>query len=122
MVVTNILGIAFSATLLTATDAGVTFVFPEDGATNALAWTQLVPASRTAVCDALDFAPVPPTLVATFAYAQGDLRRIAALVADERLDASEAARRRVAIRAAFARRARAVGCSEVEIRRLLARL
>lgn len=122
MVVTNILGIAISATLLTATDTGVTFVFPEDGATNALAWTQLVPASRTAVCDALDFAPVPPTLVATFAYAQGDLRRIAALVTDERLDASEAARRRVAIRAAFARRARAVGCSEVEVRRLLARL
>lgn len=122
MVVTNIFGIAISATLLTATDTGVTFVFPEDGATNALAWTQLVPASRTAVCDALDFAPVPPTLVATFAYAQGDLRRIAALVADERLDASEAARRRVAIRAAFVRRARAVGCSEVEVRRLLARL
>ena len=90
MVVTNALGVAFTATLLAASDAGVTFAFPEDGATNALAWAQLAPASRAAVCDALDFAPVPPPLAAMFAYAQGDLRRVAALVADERLDAAEA--------------------------------
>lgn len=122
MVVTNALGIAFTATLLAASDAGVTFAFPEDGATNALAWAQLAPASRAAVCDALDFAPVPPTLAATFAYAQGDLRRVAALVADERMDAAEAARRRAAIRAAFARRARAAGLDEAATRRLLARL
>ena len=122
MVVTNALGVAFTATLLAASDAGVTFAFSEDGATNALAWAQLAPASRAAVCDALDFAPVPPPLAATFAYAQGDLRRVAALVADERLDAAEAARRRAAIRAAFARRARAAGLDEAAIRRLVARL
>ncbi len=122
MVVTNALGVAFTATLLAASDAGVTFAFPEDGATNALAWAQLAPASRAAVCDALDFAPVPPPLAAMFAYAQGDLRRVAALVADERLDAAEAVRRRAAIRAAFARRARAAGLDVAAIRRLLARL
>ena len=122
MVVTNALGVAFTATLLAASDAGVTFAFPEDGATNALAWAQLAPASRAAVCDALDFAPVPPALAATFAVARNELRRVAALVADERLDAAEAVRRRAAIRAAFARRARAAGLDEAAIRRLLARL
>ena len=122
MVVTNALGVAFTATLLAASDAGVTFAFPEDGATNALAWAQLAPASRAAVCDALDFTPVPPALASTFALAQGELRRIDALVADERLDAATAARRRASVCAAFARRARAAGLDVAAIRRLLARL
>ena len=73
MVVTNALGVAFTATLLAASDAGVTFAFSEDGATNALAWAQLAPASRAAVCDALDFAPVPPALAATFAVARNEI-------------------------------------------------
>ena len=34
MVVTNALGVAFTATLLSVGDSGATFVFPEDGATN----------------------------------------------------------------------------------------
>ena len=122
MVVTNALGVAFTATLLAASDAGVTFAFSEDGATNALAWAQLAPASRAAVCDALDFAPVPPALAATFAVARNELRRVDALVADERLDVAAAARRRAFVRAAFARRARAAGLDEAAIRRLLARL
>ena len=122
MVVTNALGVAFTATLLAASDAGVTFAFPEDGATNALAWAQLAPASRAAVCDALDFTPVPPALASTFALAQGELRRIDALVADERLDAATAARRRASVCAAFARRARAAGQDDVQIARLLRRL
>ena len=122
MVVTNALGVAFTATLLAASDAGVTFAFSEDGATNALAWAQLAPASRAAVCDALDFAPVPPALAATFAVARNELRRVDALVADERLDVAAAARRRAPVRADFARRARAAGLDEAAIRRLLARL
>lgn len=122
MVVTNALGIAFTATLLAASDAGVTFAFPEDGATNALAWAQLAPASRAAVCDALDFAPVPPALAATFAVARNELRRVDALTADERLDAEQAARRRASIRAAFARRARAAGQDDAQVARLLRRL
>lgn len=122
MVVTNALGAAFAATLLAASDAGVTFAFPEDGATNALAWAQLAPASRAAVCDALDFAPVPPALAATFALAQGELRRVDALAADGRLDAGTAARRRASVCAAFARRARAAGLDGAQVARLLRRL
>ena len=119
MVVTNAIGIAFTATLLAASDAGVTFAFPEDGATNTLAWAQLAPASRAAVCDALDFAPVPPALAATFAVAQGELRRVDALAADGRLDAGTAARRRASVCAAFARRA---GLDGAQVARLLRRL
>ena len=122
MVVTNALGVAFTATLLAASDAGVTFAFSEERTTKALAWAQLAPASRAAVCDALDFAPVPPALAATFAVARNELRRVDALVADERLDVAAAARRRASVRAAFARRARAAGLDEAAIRRLLARL
>ena len=122
MVVTNAIGIAFTATLLAASDAGVTFAFPEDGATNTLAWAQLAPASRAAVCDALAFAPVPPALAATFAVAQGELRRVDALAADGRLDAGTAARRRASVCAAFARRARAAGLDGAQVARLLRRL
>ena len=122
MVVTNAIGIAFTATLLAASDAGVTFAFPEDGATNTLAWAQLAPAPRAAFFDALDFAPVPPAFTATFAGAQGELRRVDALAADGRLDAGTAARRRASVCAAFARRARAAGLDGAQVARLLRRL
>ncbi len=122
MVVTNAVGVAFAAALLSASDTGAVFVFPEDGATNELRWAQLAPASREAVCDALDFAPVPPAMAATFARARKDLRRLANLTADGRIDAVEAARRREGVRRAFATFCREKGIEEPTISRLLRRL
>jgi len=101
MVVTNALGIAFTATVLSVTDAGVTFVFPEDGATNRLAWSKLAPASQMAICEETQFAPVPPALAATFQMAQRELRRIRALSSGERLEPDVAARRRQTVREVF---------------------
>jgi len=121
MVVTNILGVAFTATLLSATDAGVTFVFPEDGATNRLAWAKLSPASREAVCEWLRFAPVPPAVAAAYRQTDRELRKIAAFVADGRMDAAAAARRRRTVRAVFVRICREKGIPERTIDLLLRR-
>lgn len=118
MVVTNALGVAFTAVLLSASDAGVTFVFPEDGATNTLAWTSLSEGSRTAVSAVTGFEPVPPKLAAAFAQATRDSRRIAALVADNRLDAETAAERRRHLRETFLRFCRKQGLDEPRAARL----
>lgn len=122
MVVTNALGVAFTATLLAASDAGVTFVFPEDGATNALAWAKLSPASRDAVIAATQFAPVPPELAATFRQAKGDLARLADLVADGRLQPDEAARRRAGLVRAFRKACGKIGLADAQTELLLKRL
>ena len=122
MVVTNALGVAFAAALLSASDAGVTFVFPEDGATNALEWTKLAPASQEAIVEAMQFAPVPPALASTFRQAREDSLRLAALEADNRLVPTVAARRRDSLRKSFIRRCREHGLSETRIRLLLKRL
>lgn len=122
MVVTNALGIAFTATLLAASDAGVTFSFPGDGATNTLAWAQLAPCSQSAVCEAAGFAPVPPELAATFRLAEREMRRLEALEADRRIDVAEATRRREAIRTAFSRKCRDRGVSAARTDLLLKRL
>jgi len=109
MVVTNALGVAFMAALLSASDAGVTFVFPEDGATNRLAWSQLSPASREAVCEQLQFAPVPPLVAADYRFANRELRKVEALEHDGRIEPAAANRRRRAILATFARFCREKG-------------
>lgn len=118
MVVTNALGVAFTAALLSASDAGVTFVFPEDGATNTLAWASLSGSSRASVSAATGFEPVPPQLAAAFAQAERDSRRIAALVADERLDAETAAERRRRLRRTFMKFCRKQGINDVRAARL----
>jgi len=98
MIVTNAVGAVFTAALLSASDAGVTFVFSEDGATNVLAWSALSPASREAVCRATDFEPLPPELAATFEQARRELRKLAALQSDGRLDSATAEKRRQSLR------------------------
>lgn len=122
MVVTNIVGVAFAATLLAASDSGATFVFSEDGATNTLAWSKLSPDSRAAICAASDFEPVPPELVATFNLAQKELRRLSALEADQRITAHEANLRRSRLRDVFARKCAKTGLNEMRIARILKRL
>ena len=103
MVVTNALGIAFTATLLSAGPNGATFVFPEDGATNTLAFSQLSPDSVRRVCEESGYVIIPPVLVAAANVAKRDLERIDALLADGRIDAETAALRRRRILAAFKR-------------------
>jgi len=122
MVVTNALGIAFTATLLSASDAGVTFVFPEDGATNRLAWSKLSAASQAAVRSETQFAPVPPVLVPTFQMAQTEMKRIHALSSDGRLSASDAAVRRQRVRQVFVRACRQRNLSEEETALLVRRI
>ena len=122
MIVTNMVGVAFSATLLAASDSGATFFFPEDGATNTLAWSQLSSSSRAAVCAASDFEPVPPELVAAFGLAQKDLLRLSALEADGRITASEANPRRNRLREAFAKKCAKAGLDKTRIARLQKRL
>jgi len=122
MVVTNVLGVAFTAALLSASDAGVTFVFPQDGATNLLAWSKLSPASREAVCEQLRFVPVPPVMVATFRQTENELRKLAAFEAAGRILPDRASNRRRAIRTAFARIGREKGLDEKTIEMLLRRL
>lgn len=122
MVVTNLVGVAFAATLLGASDEGVAFAFPEDGATNVLSWTQISPASRKAVCEAADFEPVPPELVATFNLTRRELQRLSALEADRRIDTAEADARRVRARAFLSRRCADAGLDGQQTERLLKRL
>jgi len=122
MVVTNAMGVVFMATLLSASDAGVTFVFPEDGATNRLAWSKLSDASRDAVCETLQFAPVPPLVAATYGLTERELRKLAAFEASRRMTPEAGARRRQAIHAAFAKVCREKGVPDRERDLLLLRL
>lgn len=103
MVVTNALGIAFTATLLSVGEEGATFVFPEDGATNTLAFAQLSEESARRVCDVAGFVRIPPSVASAWAFAQNSLRRIDALVAEGRLDAEAARARKERIFRAYER-------------------
>jgi len=122
MVVTNVLGIAFTATVLAASDAGVTFVFPEDGATNRLAWAKLSPASQAAVCAETRFTPIPPLLAGTYLMAETELKRIRALSSDGRMSPEEAADRRQTVMSLFAEACRSHGVSKPVQDRLFIRL
>lgn len=115
MVVTNALGVAFTATLLSVGDAGAVFVFPEDGATNTLAFSQLSEESARRVCEAAGFVRIPPSVASAFSFAQNSLRRIDALVADGRMDAGAARRRKSRIIRAFECTCREKGVSDAEL-------
>jgi len=121
MVITNAFGVAFTAALLSAAQTGVTFVFPEDGATNEFAWSRLSPESRETICEATGFTPVPPALTATFRMAVRESGKLDALAADNRLDAAEVARRRSALRAKLARKCLEHGLSDERIEAILKR-
>ena len=122
MVFTNAVGAVFAATLLSVGDVGLTVVFPEDGSTNTLAFSQLSPESARAVCETAGYARIPPSLAATFSLARRDLLKIDALLADGRLDAAAAAERRERVVAAFVRTCREKNVGEEEAARLRARL
>ena len=122
MVVTNALGAAFAATLLSVGDAGATFVFPEDGATNTLALSQLSKESAAHVCKAAGYVPVPPAVAATYSLAKGNLVRIDALAADGRIDAAAARERKARVLRAFERTCREKGIPDEFVGELKASL
>lgn len=101
MVVTNYLGAVFTATLLSVSERGATFVFPEDGATNTLAFSKLSSESSEAVCRAKGFIRVPPEISATFDRVKSDLKRVDDLLADKRLSVDKAAERRERVLTTF---------------------
>lgn len=121
MIVTNALGVAFTAVLLSASDVGASFVFPEDGATNTLVWTRLSEDSRNAVVALTGFEPVPPALTAVFAQAKRDRQRIDAMVAEKTIDASDAVECKLRLRAAFLKACRKKGIDDERAKRLAER-
>jgi len=114
MVITNAIGVAFTAIALSALDADVTFVFPEDGATNMLAWTSLSDASRQSVSQAMGFVPVPPSLAATVRMAQREKLRIDGLAADGRIDAATASVLRKRLQETFCKACLRRGLTEAQ--------
>ena len=119
---TNRAGRVFSARLVAVDDAGATFVFPEDGATNTLPLAKLSKDSRRRACDLFDFAPVPPRLAATFNRAVSDLKRIRDLQEDGVLTAEKAAQRRASVIKVFSDICREKGMYPEIIDRLVIRL
>ena len=122
MVWTNAVGVAFAATLLSVGEGGATFVFPEDGATNVLAWAQLSPDSARRACEETGFVRVPPALVPTLGQTKSELARLDALVADGRLDAERAARRRRRVFELFVQMCREKGLTREDAARLFSEL
>ena len=118
MVWTNAVGVAFAATLLSAGEQGATFVFPEDGATNTLAWAQLAPDSARRACEATGYIRVPPSLVPTLNMARRERARLDALVADGRLEAERADQRRRRVFELFARKCCEKGLTREDAARL----
>lgn len=114
MVVTNALGVAFTATLLSVGDAGAVFVFPEDGATNTLAFSQLSEESARQVCEAVGYVRIPPSVASAFSFAQNNLRRINALAADGRIDADAAYLRKSRVIRIFDRTCQEKGIPDAE--------
>ena len=119
MVWTNAVGAVFTAALLSAGDRGAVFVFPEDGATNTIALSQLSPESARRVCEETGYIPLPPSLVPSLNMSRTELRRLDALVADGRLDAGRAAARRRRVFELFSRSCREKGLSGEAAARLL---
>ena len=119
MVWTNAVGVAFVATLVSASDKGALFEFPEDGATNVIAWQQLSPDSAHRVCEETGFVRIPPALVPILGQTKAELARLNALVADGRLDPEQAARRRQRAIEVFTRTCREKGLSDDEITSLV---
>jgi len=121
MVFTNAVGVAFTATLLSVGDAGATFVFPEDGATNTIAFANLSPATVRSVCERAGFVPVPPSVRPAYDLARRSLATADAQLADGRIDAPSAAARRRRVREAFLRVCREKGVPDDDARRIFAR-
>lgn len=136
MVWTNVVGVAFTATLLSVGDEGATFEFTDtpvmdvsrgrslspEVSTNTIPLTKLSPSSAQRACDLFGYTLVPPAVAAMFAQARRDLTRIDALLADERIDALTAKRRRTAIHAAFQGVCHEKGISAIETDALLRQL
>lgn len=122
MVLTNCVGLIVTATVLSASDAGVTLVYGEDGVTNTLPWAKLSERSQDAVCAETGFAPVPPALYALYRRVGADLRRVDDLVADGRLTKEVASARRSRILSVFAEACREKGVPPVRRDLLLSRL
>ena len=122
MVVTNALGAAFTATLLSVGDAGATFVFPEDGATNTLAFAKLSEATVRSVCAATGFVIVPAAVRPAYDLAKCNLASIDAQLSDGKLAADEAQSRRRRVREAFRRVCREKGVGEKEADRIFDRV
>ena len=118
MVVTNALGVAFTATLLSVGDSGATFVFPEDGATNTIAFSQLSKESAKSVCNAAGYVHIPPVIAATYALAKNDLARIDVLATDGRIAADVAKERKARVIRTFERISREKGISDEDIGKL----
>lgn len=106
MVLTNALGVAFSATLLSVSDAGAVLVFPEDGATNTLAFSQLSEETVKRVCEEAGYVRLPHAIAAAENKARRELAKIDALLAAGRIDDETAAIRRRRIREALEQAAR----------------
>lgn len=109
MVVTNALGVAFTATLLSAGDAGATFVFPEDGATNTIAFAKLSEGSVRSVCVETGFVIVPAAVRPAYDLAKSNLTSIDAQLSDGKLTAEAAQARKLRVREAFRRVCREKG-------------
>ena len=118
MIWTNAVGAVFSATLLSASDTGATFEFPEDGATNTISLAALSPASARRACELAGYVQIPPAIATTHGMAKRDLARLNALLADGRIDTEAAQARRRRILAAFERVCREKGI-ETELIELL---
>ncbi len=121
MVFTNAIGVAFTATLLSAGDAGATFVFPEDGATNTLAFSKLSAGTVRSVCAQTGFVIVPPAVRPAYDFAKANLTSIEAQLSDGRIGAEAAEERRKRVREAFRRVCRGKGLDEREADRILDR-
>jgi len=121
MVFTNALGVAFTATLLSAGDAGATFVFPEDGATNTLAFAKLSEATVRSVCAETGFVIVPAAVRPAYDFARTNLTSIDAQLSDGKLSADAAQARRLRVREAFRRVCRENGVGEKEADRIFDR-
>lgn len=122
MVLTNCVGLIIVASVLSASDSGVTLVFEEDGATNTLEWAKLASDSQEAVCVETGFAPIPPELDAVYRQVCVDLRRVNNHMADGRLTESEALGRKARIESFFADTCRQKNVSTTRQKLLLERL
>ena len=107
---TNRAGRVFSARLISVDDVSAKFVFPEDGATNALQLSKLHPDSAKEACRRLGFVPLPPRFAAMFNKACEDFARIEDLVEDGLLTPTQARERKNAVLKAFAGFCREKGC------------
>ena len=119
---TNRAGRVFSARLISVDDISARFVFPEDGATNALQLSKLHPDSAKEACRRFGFVPLPPRFAAMFNKAREDLARIENLVEDGLLTSAQARERKNAVLKAFAGFCREKGCSAETVAGLAERL